>query len=218
MYEYSSLPEVCRFLLWSPHINVAATSGYIEFLEKRYLRGLYGDWAVELKENHKMVGTCGFANVDTSADTCEIGYVLSPAYRGKGYMTEAVQAVLDLAFDKLGLGCAKLRIIRENTDSIKLAERVGFSRDERGEYPQTSPRSGRDSDAGCHHLGRVPQMCGKRSGFGTAVPPGDGAGTQSGGDHGDSAGAEAGAGAAPRSAPFHRSHDAGHQTVGAVPV
>ena len=82
-----------------------------------------------------MVGTCGFANVDTSADTCEIGYVLSPAYRGKGYMTEAVQAVLDLAFDKLGLGCAKLRIIRENTDSIKLAERVGFSRDERGEYP-----------------------------------------------------------------------------------
>ncbi|MBR5859181.1 MAG: GNAT family N-acetyltransferase [Clostridia bacterium] len=135
MYEYSSLPEVCRFLLWSPHINVTATSGYIEFLEKRYLRGLYGDWAVELKENHKMVGTCGFANVDTSADTCEIGYVLSPAYRGKGYMTEAVQAVLDLAFDKLGLGCAKLRIIRENTDSIKLAERIGFSRDERGEYP-----------------------------------------------------------------------------------
>ncbi len=135
MYEYSSLEEVCRYLLWSPHINMAATEGYIEFLEKRYLRGLYGDWAVELKENGKMIGTCGFANIDSESKICEIGYVLSPFYRGKGYMTEAVNAVLEMSFELLGMEKAKLRIIKENEPSIRLAERVGFRRDEFGEYP-----------------------------------------------------------------------------------
>ncbi len=132
MYEYASLPEVCEYLLWSPHINIAATEGYIEFLQKRYLRGLYGDWAVVHKENGKMIGTCGFAAVDTSTKSCEIGYVLSPKYRGKGYMTEAVKAVLELSFEQLGLLTANLRIITENIPSIRLAERVGFNLDRVG--------------------------------------------------------------------------------------
>jgi len=135
MYEYSSLEEVCEYLLWSPHINLTATEGYIEFLEKRYCRGLYGDWAVEHKLDGKMIGTCGFANIDVSNKSCEIGYVLSPKYRGCGYMTEAVKAILKLAFFDLGLEIAKLRIISENKASAALAERIGFSRDPYGEYP-----------------------------------------------------------------------------------
>ncbi len=126
MYEYASLPEVSEFLLWSPHINVSATLGYIESLQKRYHRGLYGDWAVVLKENDKMIGTCGYANINTAAMTCEIGYVLSPEYWGKGYMTEAVNAVLDLSFEKLGFKEAVLRIIAQNSASIRLAKRCGF--------------------------------------------------------------------------------------------
>ena len=129
MFEYASIPEVCEYLLWSPHINVAATSGYIEFLQKRYVKGLFGDWAVVLKEENKMIGTCGFANIDSNMNQCEIGYVLSPKYRRKGYMTEAVEAVLQLSFEKLGMLNAKLRIIEQNQDSIRLAKRVGFKLD-----------------------------------------------------------------------------------------
>ncbi len=129
MFEYASVPEVSEYLLWSPHINLSATEGYIEFLQKRYLRGLYADWAVVLKETNKMIGTCGFASINTSAESCEIGYVLSPDYRAKGYMTEAVNAVLKLTFEVLGIQNATLRIIAENADSIKLAKRVGFKTD-----------------------------------------------------------------------------------------
>ena len=35
MYEYASLPEVCEYLLWSPHINLTATEGYIEYINER---------------------------------------------------------------------------------------------------------------------------------------------------------------------------------------
>lgn len=126
MYEYASIPEVSQYLLWHPHINLAATEGYIEALQKRYLRGLYADWAVVLKKTGKMIGTCGFAALDNTHKTCEIGYVLSPLYRGCGYMTEAVQAVLDLTFRSLKLEKAVLRIISENRPSLDLAERLHF--------------------------------------------------------------------------------------------
>lgn len=129
MYEYSSIPDVSQYLMWYPHINLAATEGYIEFLQKRYLRGLYADWGVVLKDSGKMIGTCGYAAVEPSTGIFEIGYVLSPLYRHCGYMTEAVNAVLDLSFNKLGFSKAILRIIDENKPSISLAERVGFKLD-----------------------------------------------------------------------------------------
>lgn len=129
MYEYSSLDEVCEYLLWSPHVNVAVTEGYIEFLQKRYLRGLYADWAVVLKENEKMIGTCGYAAVDTTNSICEIGYVLAPKFQKHGYMTEAVKALLELTFFVLNFETVSLRIINENGPSKRLAERLGFKLD-----------------------------------------------------------------------------------------
>ena len=129
MFDYASRPEVTEYLLWMPHVNIEATRGYIEFIQTRYKKGLYADWALELKENRKMIGTCGYANIDSSALRCEIGYVLSPEYRKKGYMTEAINAILDLTFSKLFFESAELRIMDENADSARLAERVGFRLD-----------------------------------------------------------------------------------------
>ena len=126
MYDYASREEVCKYLLWSPYLNVSAVEGYIEYVQKRYLRGLYADWAVALKENNRMIGTCGFVNIDTLNEECEVGYVLSPDYWGNGYMTEALEAVLQIAFIVFELNAVKLRIINENTASKKLAERSGF--------------------------------------------------------------------------------------------
>ena len=126
MYEYASMPEVTKYLLWTPHINIDATKGYIDFLQTRYKRGLYADWAVILKETGKMIGTCGYANIDSGANVCEIGYVLSPYYRKQGYMAEAVNAVLKLSFEVLGFDSVNLRIMDGNNDSVRLAARLGF--------------------------------------------------------------------------------------------
>ncbi len=135
MYEYASVPEVSKYLLWDPHINIAATEGYIEALQKRYYRGLYADWAIELKNENKMIGTIGYANVNSKEKSCEIGYVLSPKYRKQGYMTEALSALLQLTFDKLKFNKAILRIIDENTESLNLAEKMGFIKETTVEIP-----------------------------------------------------------------------------------
>ncbi len=129
MFDYASLSSVTEYLLWYPHTNIDATMGYIESLNKRYLRGLYGDWAIALKESDIMIGTIGFANIISKEKTCEIGYVLSPKYQHNGYMTEAFSALLDIVFNKLCFKKAILRIISDNAPSVNMAKRFGF-------YPQ----------------------------------------------------------------------------------
>lgn len=127
MYEYASEDKVSRFLLWSPHLNIAETRGHIEFLEKQYRKGRCTDWGVALKSNNKLIGTCGFASIDMHNNKAEIGYVLSPKYWGQGYMREAVRAVFAIGFDKLGLNRIEARILEGNTQSEKLARDVGMS-------------------------------------------------------------------------------------------
>jgi ribosomal-protein-alanine N-acetyltransferase len=126
MYAYASLDQVTRYLLWTPHLNIEETKGYIEYLQKQYRRGSYADWGLNCKADGVFIGTCGFANMDFTNNKGELGYVLSPSYQGKGYMREAVLAILKLSFLELGLERVELRIMEGNKASVKFAESVGF--------------------------------------------------------------------------------------------
>ena len=126
MDEYATLPIVSEYLLWTPHLNLAETQGHIEFICARYEKGLVGDWGVCLRDSDRLIGTCGYAGIDTKKSELEIGYVMSPEYWGKGYMTEALDAVLKYTFCTLGAKAAVVRIMQGNERSVRLAERVGF--------------------------------------------------------------------------------------------
>ena len=58
----------------------------------------------------------------------EIGWVLDPAYTGHGYATEAVRALLRLAFEDLGLRRVVANAFAD-TASCRLMERVGMRRE-----------------------------------------------------------------------------------------
>lgn len=135
MYSYASLNSVTRFLLWSPHLNIEDTRGYIEFLNRQYKKGTYADWGVFLKSEDRLIGTTGFADFDFENNTGEVGYVLNPAYQGNGYMSEAVSEILSVAFERIGLDRVDLRIMEENKPSRRLASRLGFDFVKVGDEP-----------------------------------------------------------------------------------
>ncbi len=135
MYSYASLNSVTRYLLWEAHLNIEDTRGYIEFLNRQYKKGTYADWGIRLNDSGTFIGTVGFADFDYENNIGEVGYVLNPSYQGKGYMTEAVTAVLSVAFDRIGLDKVVLRIIDENRASIRLANRLGFILERESDEP-----------------------------------------------------------------------------------
>ena len=63
------------------------------------------------------------------AAEADIGWALAPAYQGHGHGTEAVEALLALCFDGLGLRRVVAGCFADNEPSWRLMERVGMRRE-----------------------------------------------------------------------------------------
>jgi RimJ/RimL family protein N-acetyltransferase len=59
----------------------------------------------------------------------EIGWCLAPAHAGRGYATEAVRELLEIAFDGLGLRRVTAICFSDNEPSWRLMERIGMRRE-----------------------------------------------------------------------------------------
>ena len=103
MYEYSRDVEVSRYVLWEPHRSLIDTYEVISDIKRQYRRGWPSSFAISLPENGKMIGTIGYMWLNTENLSAEIGYSLSQSYWNRGYMTEALKAVLDYSFNTLEL-------------------------------------------------------------------------------------------------------------------
>lgn len=126
MYEYAKNPNVSKYLTWSAHESLSYTKKYIKFLSKKYIKGEYFDWGIELKQTGKFIGTCGFSVFDSANRKAEIGYVLNPAYHNNGYATEAVLKIIDFTFNELNFHRIEARCILENAASSRVLEKCGL--------------------------------------------------------------------------------------------
>ena len=76
----------------------------------------------------ELTGTIGMT-VNTLENHGEIGYWLASPHEGKGLVTRAAAALLDVAFDRLGLHRVMIRAATGNPRSQAVAERLGFTRE-----------------------------------------------------------------------------------------
>ena len=129
MFSYSKDSDVTKYLLWDPHPDEDYTRQYVEYLQERYEVGDFFDWAIIHAQHRCMIGTCGFTRILPQECAGEVGYVLNPLYKGKGYAREALSAVLDFGFSRLGLHRIYARIIPQNVPSIRVAEACGMQRE-----------------------------------------------------------------------------------------
>ena len=126
MFEYSADPDVTKYLTWKPHEKIEDTKDYIVGLQKRYDSGKFFDWGLVCREDGRFIGTCGFTSINIVQNTCEVGYVLSKKYWGRGYMTEALECVMDFAFNYFGFYKVEARFIEGNINSQKVMQKMGM--------------------------------------------------------------------------------------------
>jgi len=101
IYAYSCDEEVARHVLWDAHRSVADSRGYLRFIIRQYREGMPSSYGIVLKESGRLVGTIGFMWYSQDNNTVEVGYSLARWLWNKGLMTEALQAVNDMAFRTL---------------------------------------------------------------------------------------------------------------------
>ena len=86
-------------------------------------------WGIALKSNNKLIGTCTIFKISQQNKIGEAGYILNRAYWGKGLMTEAMNTVLDYAFNKLDFHRIEADTDPKNIASLALLEKLGFQRE-----------------------------------------------------------------------------------------
>lgn len=84
-----------------------------------------GIFAIELKENKKCIG-CIDLRMQPKHEKASFGYVLNRNFWGKGYMTEALSAVLRLCFEKLELNRVEAEHYVGNEGSGKVMQKCGM--------------------------------------------------------------------------------------------
>src|SRR5262245_35123602 len=107
-------------------------------------RGFAGTWIGRYEDGWQDGTRAGFAieshdgeflglgmvvGIDSEGRQGEIGYVLTPAARGRGAATRAVRLLTDWCFGDLGLERLQLLIDSTNAASERVAERAGYLRE-----------------------------------------------------------------------------------------
>jgi RimJ/RimL family protein N-acetyltransferase len=81
-------------------------------------------WLIVIKDEHIGAGMLGFKGFPDEKGSTEIGYGIDPAYQGKGYMREAVHALIEWAFAHPFCTVITATDV-ENPASVRLLEKLG---------------------------------------------------------------------------------------------
>ena len=87
-----------------------------------------GQYVIVLQSTNEVIGTINVFTDDSRAvSSKEIGYAISPKHQRNGYAYEAISAIINLLQKDLLFDMVVAGVLPENTPSIKLLEKLGFS-------------------------------------------------------------------------------------------
>ena len=111
-----------------PYFTVAGQQADVENALARHSRGEALPHVI-LDEDSQVVGRITFSGITYGAfQSCNMGYWVAQESNGRGFATDAVQAMTALAFNELGLHRVQAETLIPTARSQRVLERVGFVR------------------------------------------------------------------------------------------
>ena len=149
-YAMHADPEVMRYFSEPPwqDASIAArklAEDIAAFDNEEFFR-----FAVTLKATGEYMGSCSLFAEHRQNRRAEIGYALARPHWGKGYMQEALSALLEYAFIERDLNRLEADIDPLNTASASALERQGFKQE--GFLPERWIVGGHVSDTALYGL------------------------------------------------------------------
>ncbi|HSV62299.1 MAG TPA: GNAT family N-acetyltransferase [Chthoniobacterales bacterium] len=119
---YASDPEVVRYLTFLPHQHVRESEETVQRFIEHWETWKTFHWLVFQQDSQQLVGAISARREQGVV----LGYCLARAFWGKGYMSEAVNAVVHWAFSDPSVFRVWAVCDLENEASARLLERNGF--------------------------------------------------------------------------------------------
>lgn len=129
LHRIFSHPEVMRYWGAPPLADRNAAVKLMEEIHDGFRQEKNLKWGIARRTDDALIGTATLFNLNLDNHRAEIGYGLDRAHWGMGYMNEALQALLEFAFEELALHRIEADVDPRNTASIRTVERLGFQRE-----------------------------------------------------------------------------------------
>jgi ribosomal-protein-alanine N-acetyltransferase len=118
--EYAQDPSVAKYVVWKPHQSIVETRAFLRYCEDQRRAGRIFPYVVLKKDDDRLIGM-----VEIGSDG-GLGYVLSQAHWGRGYMTEAVKVLVEWAMAQDEMKKIHATCDVDNPASARVMEKAGL--------------------------------------------------------------------------------------------
>jgi ribosomal-protein-alanine N-acetyltransferase len=154
LYRHFENKDVIEYYDLEAFTSLDQAIALIQLFKKRFDKALGIRWTIRLKNNSKLIGTCGFNSWNSKMKSTIIGYDISRDAWGNGYATEASREIIKLGFSG-ALPCGAINRIQGDTVPGNVASeavltKLGFK--EEGLLRESGYWKGRFHDLKCFGL------------------------------------------------------------------
>ena len=129
LYAMFSDPLVMRYWSNPPWTSLDQARAFIESDISAMEAGEYLRLGIVRREDGALIGQCTFYQFLQQCRRAEMGYSQVATAWGRGFMHEALVALLRFGFEELGLNRVEADIDPRNAASARSLERLGFQRE-----------------------------------------------------------------------------------------
>lgn len=150
IFALRSDDEINKYLDRKRANTIADAGSFINMIGENIKKNDTVYWAITFSEENTLIGTVGLFSFSDENEKCEVGYELLTNFQGQGVMREALEKVIDYAFNTIGVKRIEAFFHKDNQGSIKLLEKFYFI--DSNEADKSNP------DLKCYYLEKFNQQ------------------------------------------------------------
>lgn len=121
--------EIMKYIPRVPAKTLEDALEHIQTLKETKEKEEGISWGIYLKGEDKIMGIIGLYRINKPNFRAEVGYILNPKFHGKGYVSEAIQLVIDFGFNTCHFHTLTAIIDPRNSASEKVLQRANFQKE-----------------------------------------------------------------------------------------
>lgn len=126
VFAMRSNPEVMQYIPRPLAQTKEDALAHITMINEKIDNNTGINWGITVKGENTIMGIIGHYRIQPENHRAEIGYMSLPEYNGKGYISEAIKAVVTYGFEQMNLHSIEAVIDPGNAASEKVLLKNGF--------------------------------------------------------------------------------------------
>lgn len=127
IFKMRSLEENSKYIARPLMKNEDDAKAFIIKINQGIKENKWLFWGITGLESGELIGTVTIWQFKENPCKAELGYEMLTQFKGKGLMSEALEAVISFAFEKLNLEYLEACTAQNNKPSIRLLEKNNFT-------------------------------------------------------------------------------------------